>query len=97
MNTVSGPLGEVYRIGGLPPRPRVVFTSQEDGLEPPDPDFLAVHLAIAEILAASGLGHRIDTYLYECDMAKENIIPDGSSDLGSMISRQLMRLWKLGI
>ena len=73
--------------------PRVVFPSQEDGLEPPDPDLLAVHLAIAEILAVSDIGNQID--LYECDMDKENIMPHGSSDLGSMISRRLMRLEKL--
>ena len=61
-------------------------------MESPDPDFLAAHLAIANILAVSGIGAKIDHYLSQYELNDGNVEHDGSTDLGSMISWRLMQL-----
>jgi hypothetical protein len=61
-------------------------------LEPPDSDFLAAHLAIANILAVSGIGAKIDHYLSQYELNDGSIERDGSTDLGSMISWRLMQV-----
>lgn len=56
----------------------------------PDPDYLSTHCRIAEILEASGLGWKIEQSL---DMAGGQcgvVDPNGSTDLGSIISRRLL-------
>ena len=57
-------------------------------MEPPDPDLLATHLAIAKTLAVCGMGAKVDHCLYQYDLDDERDGPTESAprDCADMIS-----------
>jgi hypothetical protein len=60
----------------------------------PDPEYFKVHHIISQILQVSGLGREIDELLEAAEEAAENFDPNGSSDLGLLVSRRmLMHTW----
>ena len=72
----------------------IVFamTSHDDAFPLPDPAFLATHRAVAHILQASGIGHKISQAMYdaELDVGCHVLDPSGRTDVGEMLSRMLL-------
>ena len=56
----------------------------------PSPALLETHYIIASILRVSGIGEMVDRLIRESDMDDDMINPNGSTDLASIISRQLL-------
>jgi len=52
----------------------------------PDPEYFKVHHIISQILEVSGLGREIDGLLE----AAETLDPNGSSDLGLLLSQKML-------
>lgn len=73
--------------------PTVTFTQHSLGqLVPlPNPNLLRVHFIVAKILSVSGIGDSIDRALSDCSsLLYHNISPDGSTDLGHVLSLRLL-------
>lgn len=58
----------------------------------PNREYLLVHFRIAEILDVSGVGKKIEDALDEGLLDAENMKPDGSTDIGSILSRKMLRV-----
>ncbi|KAK5654003.1 hypothetical protein OQA88_7680 [Cercophora sp. LCS_1] len=73
----------------------LIHLEQHDADIPmPDPEYFKVHHIISQILEVSGLGREIDKLLEAAAEAAENIDPNGSSDLGLLLSqRMLIHTW----
>lgn len=66
----------------------VSLASEDPEARAPSPGFLDVHAQVARILEVSGIGGEIQHNLQLS--YPENIDPDGSTDLGDILSRQLL-------
>lgn len=75
----------------LPKDGRVIFESK-DSVESPDQTILAFHLAICNILHATGMGEDIERYF---DNLEEIgcLAEDGSTDIETAIARGLVRAY----
>ncbi|KAH0420174.1 hypothetical protein CcaCcLH18_14149 [Colletotrichum camelliae] len=75
-----------------PPGHREVMTlvSFDDRYPLPEPEFFRADYQIASILDASGIGAKIRREIYASDRDPENLNPDGSTDLGSIIKRKML-------
>lgn len=72
---MDGPFRGIYPRGKT-----VTLTSQDPQLEVPDPRYLALHAACAQVAHASGMGEYIDRILR--DMEDMRVLPeDGCSDV----------------
>ena len=69
----------------------IIQLEQHDARIPmPDPEYFKVHYIISQILEVSGLGWEIDTFLEATAEAAENLDPNGSSDLGLLLSQKML-------
>jgi len=75
------------------PRDGIVTLRSHDGRYPlPDPSLLALHAAIGNILHATGSAERIEKILRDFEGASGGLAPDGSTDIGSLLSMRLLSL-----
>ncbi len=56
----------------------------------PDPTYLWVHYRIAEILEVSGIGRKIEDAWEQETWDPENIDPNGSTEIGSIMARKML-------
>jgi hypothetical protein len=56
----------------------------------PDPEYFRVHHIISQILEVSGLGCEMDEFLEAAADAAANLNPNGSSDLGLLLSQKML-------
>lgn len=84
------PITEMAKFYTLPfPVNQVITLASNGPTEPaPSPGFLDAHARVARILEVSGIGGRIRDLL-ELSYV-EKIEPDGSTDLGGILARQLL-------
>lgn len=68
----------------------MTLVSSDDNIPLPEPEFFNVHHRIAKILDASGIGARIEAEIEDSQMDPENLRPDGSTDLGSILRRKML-------
>ncbi|KAK3940786.1 hypothetical protein QBC46DRAFT_312764 [Diplogelasinospora grovesii] len=68
----------------------ITLTSNDLSIPLPDPKYLWVHFRIAEVLEVSGVGKTIADALEKEAWDPENIEPNGSSDIGSILSRKML-------
>jgi hypothetical protein len=75
------------------PHDRFVTLRSYDGRYPlPDPNLLALHAAIGNILHATGSAERIDKILRDFESASGGLAPDGSTDISALLSMTLLSL-----
>jgi hypothetical protein len=74
---------------GSPPD-TVTFTSHDDKVPLPDPDFLTVHCTIAKIVKVSGLRKKLRPPDPFAESEPRHLHPNGSTDIGGMLRRQLL-------
>jgi hypothetical protein len=78
-------------VDSMGPNKVITLRSFDESVPLPDPDFLDARFRIAQILDVSGIGVKIDYYLYQATEEDPTIInPDGSTDLGNIIRHQLL-------
>ncbi|KAL2126821.1 hypothetical protein VTI74DRAFT_180 [Chaetomium olivicolor] len=71
--------------------PQIVTLQQHDSSVPmPDPDFFRLHFEVAKILKMSGIGPKIIGAFWEQTASERNIAPDGSTDLGRLLSAKML-------
>lgn len=70
----------------------ITLTSNGTDVPPPNDKFLFLHFRIAEILAVSGVGEKIEAALNESCLDVDSIRPDGSTDIGSILSRKMLMI-----
>ncbi|KAK3341943.1 hypothetical protein B0T25DRAFT_466478 [Lasiosphaeria hispida] len=69
----------------------IIQLEQHDASIPmPDPEYFKVHHIISQILEVSGLGCEIDELLKAAEEAVEKLDPNGSSDLGLLLSQKML-------
>ncbi|KAK3356781.1 hypothetical protein B0T25DRAFT_589270 [Lasiosphaeria hispida] len=69
----------------------IIQLGQHDASIPmPDPECFKVHYIISQILEVSGLRWEIDEFLEAAAEAVENLDPNGSSDLGLLLSQKML-------
>ena len=56
----------------------------------PDKEFFKVHHRIAQILQVSGVGREIDDEVEKAEEGPRNLDPNGSTDVGLLISRRML-------
>ncbi|KAK1973642.1 hypothetical protein LZ30DRAFT_732563 [Colletotrichum cereale] len=56
----------------------------------PDPEFFWVHHQIAQILEVSGIGAKMEAEVEASRRDPANLHPDGSTDLGAILSRKML-------
>ncbi|CCF34950.1 hypothetical protein CH063_06849, partial [Colletotrichum higginsianum] len=83
-----------WPIGGATPpqgHQDVMTLSSKDPRYPlPDPEFFRAHCQVSAILEASGIGHLIDAELGAAEEDPENLDPNGSTDVGSILRRRML-------
>jgi hypothetical protein len=70
----------------------ITLTSNGTDVPPPNDKFLFLHFRIAEILAVSGVGEKIEAALNESCLDIDNIRPDGSTDIESILSGKMLMI-----
>ncbi|KAK1724678.1 uncharacterized protein BDZ83DRAFT_622198 [Colletotrichum acutatum] len=68
----------------------MALISSDDSIPLPEPDFFNVHHRIANILDARGIGARIEAKIEASQSDPENLSPDGTTDLGSILRRKML-------
>lgn len=83
---------EPLEPGTLKENSPIILLQQHDPTIPlPRPEFLKVHHIISQILDVSGLGDEIEMRLEMAEeAARTNLSPDGSSDVGLLLSRRML-------
>jgi hypothetical protein len=80
----------------LPQGLKITFKNNaEQPIPLPDPRLLALHLAIAEILNASGMGEEIEACLHDDDDDDDDIgclAEDGSTNVVEAVERWLVKV-----
>jgi hypothetical protein len=75
------------------PRDGFVTLRSYDGRYPlPDPNLLALHAAIGNILHATGSAERIEKILRDLEGASGGLAPDGSTDISALLSMSQLSL-----
>ncbi|KAK0710148.1 hypothetical protein B0T26DRAFT_724201 [Lasiosphaeria miniovina] len=75
---------------GISIPPIITFTSNDPSVPLPDPKYLWCHFRVAEILEVSGIGQKITDTMDSEAWDPENIDPNGSTDIGSILSRKML-------
>jgi hypothetical protein len=77
----------------LPQGLKITFKNNaEQPIPLPDPRLLAPHLAIAEILNASGMGKEIEACLHDDDDDIGCLAEDGSTNVVEAVERWLVKV-----
>lgn len=56
----------------------------------PEPEFFRAHYEIAKILDTTGIGVKIEAEINASYYDPENLSPDGSTDLASILKRKML-------
>ncbi|KAM0437515.1 hypothetical protein ACHAPT_001879 [Fusarium lateritium] len=64
--------------------------SSDPSVPMPSPEYFKVHHRIAQILEVSGIGHAVEEELDAATFDPENMSPDGSTDIASIIRRKML-------
>ncbi|KAJ5488380.1 hypothetical protein N7453_011834 [Penicillium expansum] len=75
-----------YRLKKFPMETLITLTNHDARFRDPNPEFLAVHAAIRNILNASGRAKIIQKLLQDYDNADPLLAKDGSTDISSLLS-----------
>ncbi|KAJ7201326.1 hypothetical protein GGX14DRAFT_465090 [Mycena pura] len=68
----------------------VEFRNEEvSGVEPPDPDFIRIHAALAKVLYLCGAGEHFDDVERDAECAT-TLRADGTTDFGSLLMSRLV-------
>ncbi|KAI3543660.1 hypothetical protein CABS01_01720 [Colletotrichum abscissum] len=68
----------------------MTLISSDNSIPLPEPEFFKVHHRIAKILDVSGIGARIEAEIEDSQSDPENLSPDGSTDLESILFRKML-------
>ncbi|KAJ0321854.1 hypothetical protein COL5a_009038 [Colletotrichum fioriniae] len=89
---------EIHQMSGWPVshqppeghRKVMTLVSSDNSIPLPKPEFFRVHYRIAKILYVSGIGARIEAEIEDSQSDPENLSPDGSTDLESILFRKML-------
>ncbi|KAK2018325.1 hypothetical protein LZ32DRAFT_634838 [Colletotrichum eremochloae] len=73
-----------------PDRDIMTLVASSNSFPLPNPDFFWVHHQIAQILEVSGIGAKIEAEIKASQRDPANPNPDGSTDLGAILSRKML-------
>ncbi|WDK11428.1 hypothetical protein CGRA01v4_02707 [Colletotrichum graminicola] len=68
----------------------MTLVASRDSFSLPDPEFFSVHYQITQILEVSGIGAKMEAEIEASERDPANLNPDGSTDLGAIISRKML-------
>ncbi|KAF3806886.1 hypothetical protein GCG54_00007136 [Colletotrichum gloeosporioides] len=100
LNPVDGKINkyEIKNLQGAPfavkppqgHREVMTLVSFDNRYPLPEPEFFRAHYQIAKILDATGIGVNIEAEINASYYDPENLSPDGSTDLGSILKRKML-------
>ncbi|KAL7936913.1 hypothetical protein V8C35DRAFT_294181 [Trichoderma chlorosporum] len=81
-----------YTMGEfLKKKSTITLTQSDPAVQMPDPDFLRLHYQVSKILEVSGIGWKIARIMAHNELkTPRNVPPDGSLDLGHIISSKML-------
>lgn len=77
-------------LAHLIPKHIITLEQHDPSVPMPDPAFLRVHFQVAQILAVSGIGHRIEEACEEESRGPANLAPDGSTDIERVLNLKML-------
>lgn len=81
-----------FLVSWLPRDGFVTLRSYDCRYPLPDPNLLALHAAIGNILHATGSAERIEKILRDLERASGGLAPDGSTDISALLSMRQLSL-----
>ncbi|KAK1654590.1 hypothetical protein BDP81DRAFT_457409 [Colletotrichum phormii] len=66
------------------------LVSSDDDIPLPEPEFFMVHRRVAKVLKISGIRARIEAEIKASSLDPEELNPDGSTDVGSILRRKML-------
>jgi len=83
-------LVEGFVLADLIPKHIITLEQHDPSVPMPDPAFLRVHFQVAQILAVSGIGRRVEEACEAEYYVPANLAPDGSTDIESVLNLKML-------